>query len=245
MDWDYLAKLNKLAAVFTMSFAGGGVLRYDFTGRARELAGTIDTGQLLLAGANAALVDRLAKDVSEFEAAAGWWEANRDSVPSSAVAAVNKTLLEVEVSLNSSFTALDVRDLTVYPHQQVLHDVENLNAAIAALQPPTPDKGAALAALENVGLTVNGLSFSHDVYKASLAVHSSSWSGGLYWGSLGHLSPYLDVMPAYDVVTTGDYAGARASLTLMRNNELTELDGRLANIADILEKVTRQICALP
>jgi N-acetylated-alpha-linked acidic dipeptidase len=245
MDWGYEAKLNKLADVFVTKFAGQGVLPYSFADRASELAGTIDGTELLAAGADPGVVARLTGDLADFQSAAAWWEANRASVPARAMAAVNKTLLKLEVALNGNFTALDVWDLTIYPHQQVLLDLESLNAAIAALQPPTPDQGAALSALQNVGLTVNGLSFSYEVYKASLAVHAANWPGGLYWGALGHLAPYLDVMPEYDMVAGGDYAGGLAALLPVRSSEVAELNVRLAHMADVLESVTPRIEALP
>ena len=56
-------------------------------------------------------------------------------------------------------TALSPWDATIYPHQQVMGDIQGMQAAVAALSGPV-DTDAAFSALAGTYLTWYGVNFS-------------------------------------------------------------------------------------
>jgi hypothetical protein len=136
-----------------------------------------------------------------------------------------------------------VWDDTIYPHQQVMWDCQFLNGAIADLQQPVPAASSALANLENVALTWNGISFSYSVYLQELTRHDMSYYR-INWGAQGKQVNYVDVMPEYRSIQAGTYADALAGLLPMRAAEVADLNARLVKMCDVLESVTPQIDAL-
>ena len=244
MDYDYLATINKLTFGIASRFAeGGAVLPYDLSARAAELDGAVDGDALKADGADEATVDALEAAIARFVKRADAYQARAASIPARRAAVANVLLLNVEKRLNKAFTALDAWDTTVYPHAQVQYDIEQLDAALTALTDPV-DAAAATSALEDVGITLNALSFSYDNYKMQLAMHAPGYPGGLFWGAQGHLSPYLDVVPELGMVAGGDYAGAKASLTSMHDAEVAELDARLAAMTKALQPVNAVMPAI-
>ena len=144
----------------------------------------------------------------------------------------------MEKLLNRNMTALSAFDSTVYPHEQVLSDVQSLNAAITALEQATPDTGATLANLSNVALTYNGLSFSHDVYAFDLTRRLPNYYRAV-WGSEGHPIIYLDVIPECNAIAAGAWNQATVdSLMAKRNLDLRDLNCRLKAMANTLETAT-------
>ncbi|HEY5386788.1 MAG TPA: M28 family peptidase [Thermoleophilia bacterium] len=227
MDYDYLAKINKFTFGILRQFDGG-LLPYDLSARAADLDGNVDGAALIAAGAKPAVVNDLEAKIATFTTRATAYQARAAKIPAHRRTVANVQLMNVEKRLNRAFTALDVWDTTVYPHVQVQWDLEQLNAALAALAADPVDAGAAKAALEGVGITSpSGFDFSRENYQMQLAMHAPGWSGGLFWGAQGHLSPYLDVIPAWNKVDDGKYAAATASLSVMRDAEVRELNARL------------------
>ena len=105
------------------------------------------------------------------------------------------------------------------------------------------DASGALANLENVALTWNGISFSYPVYLQELTRHAMSYYR-IDWGAQGKQVNYVDVMPQYRSIQAGDYADALAALVPMRNAEVADLNARLVKMCGVLESVTPQIDAL-
>ena len=239
MDYEYLGKIAKFAYRLETSLDTL-LLPYDLQARAADLSGTIDATELETAGADTAVIDRVTADAAAFNDAVAAWKTR--GVPVGKEAAVSRALLCIEKTINKSFTALDVGDNTIYPHQQVLWDTQALNTAIAALK--APDATAALTALKGVGTTYLGLAFSHDNFKIQLSMHAPGFKG-LYWGAQGKLAPYLDVIKQYRAIEAGDLTTPLASLTAMRDGEVQLLNQRLEGIACVLERVTAQVNALP
>jgi hypothetical protein len=240
-DWQYLGQLAKFSQRFIRSFDQG-LLPYDLKGRADQLAGTVDATELLDAGVSPARVTRLTNDVATFQAEAQAFNDDRGSIPASQVRSVNKALMAIEVDVNSAFTALDCWDVTIYPHQQVLWDIQYLDAALAALQDPVDDD-AALSAMTSVGINFYGPPFSYENYLYALERHDPDYPA-LYWGAQGHLAPYLDVMPSYWNVKAGNYDVASAALSGQRADEVAELNARIDEMCDVIEDVIPQIQAL-
>jgi len=196
----------------------------------------VDAVALTAAGADPAIVDRLATAVRRFGRASEAYGARKGSIPEAAFAEANATLLEIERLINGNLTALSAWDWTVYPHEQVLGDVQNLDEAIAALQGQRPSR--ALSALGDVALTWYGLYFSHDVYTYDLERRLPSHPR-VTWGAQGHLIDYLDVIPQYRAIEKGRWdASTVRDLKRMRNGDLADLDARLDAMAQALEEVT-------
>lgn len=239
MDYTYLGKITKLSFRFVRK-ADKGVLPYDLKERADDLAGVVDGPALKAAGADDTKVDRLLAAVAKFQERAAAYQSRAASFNAKVFNRVNKRLVALEKRINSSWTALDAWDGTVYPHEQVLNDLQQLAVALAALDAPV-DKDAALDALANVGYTLAGLDFSYENYLMQLEMKQPGWWGGLYWGEQGHLSPLLDVMPAIDKIDDGKYAAAKASLDTMVAHEVDELNDRIDDIHSTLAWVNARL----
>ena len=238
VDWSYLATNAKMYFRLARDLDRG-LLPYSLKARADDLAATVDEAELVAAGADSALAAHLAKEVQAFSEAADAYEVARGTIPPEATGEANAVLLSLEKTINSNFTALSVWDATIYPHQQVLWNIEALDQVIGALQ-PIPDPSAAFDALASVGTTWFGLNFSYDVYQESLSWHAPGFPY-LFWGAQGHLATYLDVMPQWQMVAEGDYAGAAADLAAMRNGEIGDLNARLRAMTHVLRDVTPRV----
>jgi len=242
MDWPSLARFDKFL-MQVVSKLDKGVLPYDLPARADSLAGVLEGDVLKDAGADATAVDRVVCAVETFAAEAAAYEARSTSFKANKVNGrhgINKRLMAIEKKIHKAFTALDSWDSTVYPHEQVLYDIQQLQAALAALEPPV-DEAAALEALSSVGYTGAGLDFSHENYLMQLAMKQPGWWGGLFWGEQGHLSPLLDVRPTMADIESGDYDAAKATLESFTASEVEELNARLSAISDALDWVNSRL----
>ena len=73
------------------------------------------------------MVDRVVCAVETFGAEAAAYEARSTSFKANKVNGrhgINKRLMAIEKKIHNSFTALDAWDSTVYPHEQVLDDIQ-------------------------------------------------------------------------------------------------------------------------
>ena len=152
-------------------------------------------------------------------------------------------LMAIEKLLSSNFTALSWWDDTIYPHEQVLWDLQGVNAAIGALDRSQPQARAALDALAGVGYSYYGLLASEPVYLHELNRHDPDY-WAIAWGGQGHLPQPIDVMPEYRLVGSGDYDAALEGLYAERGSQIGQLNERLAAIADVLAAATPQVNAL-
>jgi hypothetical protein len=240
MDYDYLGKITKLGFRFVRK-ADKGLLPYDIKERSDDVTGVLDGAALKAAGVDGAVVDRVAAAAAKFQKRAAAYQSRAAKIRPRAYDRVNRRLIALETIVNRSFTGLDAWDSTVYPHEQLWNDVQQLNAAIAALDATPVDQAAALAALKNVGWTAAGLDFSYENYLMQLEMKQPGWWGGLYWGEQGHLSPLPDVVPAMNKITAGQYAAAKASLQGMLAMELDELEDRLDDISEVLDRLNARL----
>jgi hypothetical protein len=240
VDYTYLAKIAKF--IFRTEWAlENGLLPYDLSARAETLAASVDGGALADAGAHAATVTRLVDDVAKFSAACAAYDAGKASI--TRVDWANSQLIEIEKIIHDEFIALDCWDYTIYPHEQVFRDLQKLNASLDALAETTVDPDAAAGPLWDVGQMYYGLMFSYDAFVDDQQRHDPSYYR-IAWGGQGQLAPYLDLVAEYDQIYAGEYGAAKASLTDVRDSELSLLDERLAHMADVLEVVTPEIESL-
>ena len=150
IDWHYMADISKFIFRVEKPFNNGGLLPYGLRSRADNLADTVVPADLLDAGADPGAVSRLQNDVTAFQGAASAYEARAGSIPAAHFAADNASLLKIEKHVSRALTGLSPFESTVYPHEQVLLDVQSLNEAIADLQAQPADADDALSALANV-----------------------------------------------------------------------------------------------
>lgn len=240
VDYGYLAKIAKF--VFRLDWRlENGLLPYDLPARAETLAASVDGDALLDAGADPGIVSRLVDDVGAFTAACDAYDAGKDAIRD--IARANRKLLCIEKIIHDDFTALDCWDYTIYPHEQVLRDVQQLNASLEALGESTVDADAAAVPLWDVGQMYYGLMFSYDAFVDDQQRHDPGYHR-IAWGGQGQLAPYLDLVAEYDQIYAGDYAAAAASLATVRDAEVDLLNERLSAMAATLEKVTPKIVSL-
>ncbi len=192
-------------------------------------------------GARAGTVQRLDNALTAFSKAAHSFNTGQAAMGARA-AGVNTRLLRIDRALNRGLTALDWLDNTVCPHQQVQHDLEQLNAAVTALKAVPADETAARTAISAVDYTVYGVYFSHDLYLQELTHHRAGYPL-VTWGGQGHLAPAVDLMPVYDKVGV-DNAAALTGLQSAQKAELTVLNARLAKMAALLEHLTPRVKSL-
>jgi hypothetical protein len=162
---------------------------------------------------------------------------------SAPVASVNTGLLALEKKLNAAFTALDVWDGTVYPHQQVQWDLEYFNAAIGELSKVNPVAAKATGALDNLGFTWYGPYFSDEVYARELWRHAPDFPR-LTWGAQGKLPIFWNVMPQYRMIETGQFAAAEAQLEDMRTKQISDLNARLVAMTGVLDDAAALLAGL-
>lgn len=98
------------------------VIPYSFDARASHFAATWNAGKALGVGVDTQLVNDVDAAAAEFTALANEWALAKDSVPPGKVSRVNQLLLDTIKVVESGFTAMDVWEATVYPHEQALRD---------------------------------------------------------------------------------------------------------------------------
>ena len=233
MDWPFFGICSKFMYRMVQA-VDRPVPPYSLDARADELAAVCDAKPLTAAGADPQVVGRLTDAIADFKQSALALEARRASIPVAAQQAASRTLLAVEKQINSNFTALSWWDDTTYPHEQVLWDLQALNAAVSALTQPNPQQAQALKGLDDVGYTWYGTNFSPAVYDHELDRHDPDY-WGISWAGQGHLPQPIDVMPEYRQIESGAYGAALSGLTDERDRQTDELDARLARMAEVLE----------
>ena len=201
IDWEYMADLAKLVFRAQKSIDSG-VLPYSLETRADHLGANVDDAELLGAGADPAAVTRLTDAMAAFGDAAAWLEDNAAGLDPGAA---NPVLLKVEKKINRAMTALTPWDATIYPHQQVMWDIQGMQAAVTALSDDPVDTDAAFSALTGTYLTWYGASFSYPVFLKELTRHDPDYYR-INWGGQGHLPEPLDVMPEWQLIAAGDIA---------------------------------------
>jgi Iap family predicted aminopeptidase len=241
INYDFLGTQNKFQFEIAKELDTRGVIPLDLKARADELAATIDKDALLGLDVPAGTVARLEKALASFTKAADAFNARKADIGAPA-GGVNTRLLRIDRALNRGLTALDWLDNTVYPHQQVQHDLEQLDAAVAALEAEPVQEQAARDALSGVDYTVYGVYFSHDVYTQELTHHQPDYDL-VTWGGQGHLAPAFDLMPVYDKIGV-DNAAALTEVKTARDAELAELNARLAKMARLFRQLTPLVRSL-
>ncbi len=244
IDWAYVGQIAKFVYRLQVGLDTQ-LLPYDLKARGDELGSVVLPGELRSAGADPAAIARLQAAVNDFRTAANHFAARTSSIPASDIAAVNVALLGIEKEIGDGFTALTVLGDTVYPHEEVLADVQHLNTAISALDQPVPKPDVAAAALREIQGTFAVDTFDDEVTRSHLRRVTPGYYR-LSWGEQAHLAPLLDVIDQYYAVQNGSWAelGVITQLKALRDAEVAELNARLAGMSAVLEDVTPDVLGL-
>ena len=239
IDWSYFAKNVQLAKLCVDGLDKGvdGLLPYSFSARAGQLAGTADKQTLLDAQLDPDTVDAYSAAVDRFSAAAQQFDTAKGSIPADRVPRVNAAMVRLEAKLNSSMTALDGYDFTCYPHEQELWDLQYLETAIADLQQQAPDIDGATAAVDSVGRMYIDEFFGDAAYLRHLQVIRPTYYRANF-GALGHGAAYPVLNGVASMLAGGDATGALNELLLKQSALASDLDGRLASMTSMLNKVS-------
>ena len=243
VDFDYLAKVAKF--IFrTQRALDCGVIPYDLPARAASLSDSVDGAALKAAGADCALVEDLVCRIDAFTAACDTYDAGKDCITKpTKVKRANNKLLKIVRMVHDDFIALDAWDYTIYPHEQVLWDLERMNEVLAELDKDPVDPDAAATPIWDISQMYYGLMFSYEAFVDDQQRHDPSYDR-IKWGGQGQLAPYHDLVAEYEQIYAGDYAGAQASLTCVRDAQVELLNERLAQMIKTLKKVTPKVRAL-
>jgi Peptidase family M28 len=245
IGWDNMAAISTFVGGRLVPALDSGLLPYSLQARGADLAKAVTPGKLTQAGADPAMVTRLAAAIETFRTAANRYEARRSAIDPTAATRIHGDLRAIEKAINRSLTALDAWESTIYPHQQVLYDTRQLKLGLDALRKAVPKADDALAALTEVGKTWNSLYFSEAVYLHDLTrleQTPSNWR--ITWGAQGRLAPTFNLVPVMSQIRAGDYTAPQASLEEYWAQDVAELDARLGAMAEILETLAPQIDAL-
>jgi hypothetical protein len=239
-DYQLLGSYNKFMRRMVDQLDRG-LLPYSFKGTADALAATVSESRLVDDEVAPELAARFADDVAAFQAAGNDWDAHKATIPARHVPSVNAKLMAITKGVDKGLNALDAWDTTIFPHQQVMADLEALNQALDALK--VSDKATALAALQKVDLTWYGVNFSYETYLWDRSRHLPDFPI-LMWGAQGKLPAFLDVMPQYRQIEAGDFTTPVGPLADMRDAQLEDLSSRITAMCEVLEKATSHIEAL-
>jgi hypothetical protein len=242
VSYSFLAKNVKFQFELARSIDGG-LLPYRLGAQAKPLA-AMAKGDFAGEGVDAKVAGDFQAAAQVYATAAARFDARRKHVKAAGVPAANEALLAIEKKLNSSLTALDVWDDTIYPFQQSMVDLSGMNGAVAALGKAPADYTAALEALGTVNLTWYGANFSDSVYRTNLLQRVPTYAKA-NMAVLGHMAMTLDVMPEYrDVLAKKDAAPIIASLNAKIAAEQADVANRLQTLTTVLNDVTAQIKAI-
>ncbi|HQF53065.1 MAG TPA: M20/M25/M40 family metallo-hydrolase [Thermoleophilia bacterium] len=238
VDWEMTANMTKLF-MRLHRFTDARQLPYDFVGRADDLRDHFDPDELAEAGLTGRSVKALDAAITRFRAASRTFGASAAAItgPKRGPASRNPVMLRVAKKVVKGMTALDAWDYTAYPHEQAMWDNEYLAAALAALDEDPVDTDAAIDALTNVGINVNGVLFSPSVHRYDLTRHDPDYYR-VTWGKLGKLGNYFDTTPVMAKVEAGRYDQAQTQIRAMLRANIHDLDNRVATMAKVLNEAS-------
>lgn len=133
MDFEYLGQCIMMNAAIVMGLDQEAVIPYSFDARAQDFVQTWKRGMVLSTGVDPAIVEQISAEARKFAQLGRTWDMLRDSVAPSDVTEVNDLLLQTIVVVEDGFTAMEVWESTVYPHQQALLDCHWIQNAINEL----------------------------------------------------------------------------------------------------------------
>ncbi|MBW2543166.1 MAG: M28 family peptidase [Deltaproteobacteria bacterium] len=242
IDWQYFGTMAKLEFRLANELDRG-LLPYGLAYQADDLAASVNEEELGALGADAEVTKRLMGALRRYRESARAYEKRKSTLASVRHAELNRALMKIQQILGSNLTTLGREVTAVYPHQPLLADTLNIQKALQAIQSSPVDPEAAREALADVSLTPVGLRFSEPVYRTEM-----SWIDPNYerigFGRNGHVVSPIDVLPEFRQLEAGDAAGAITGLLEKKNAQIEELNARLAQMSEVIERVVPEIEAL-
>jgi aminopeptidase YwaD len=207
LDFDYLGDgCLFMNLAMTIELDQMEVIPYSFDARAAHFAESWIAGKALGVGADAELVIAVDAAAAEFATLAGEWATAKDSVPPGKIGKVNQLLLDTIKVVEDGFTAMEVWELTVYPHEQGLRDAFWIDVCIDRLSKENP--AAAKSVIKNLKWWVGTvwyydfMPFEYYIYDA-IALHSLD-----NWGEQTQLGEIVDtwrvIESLEEKIVTGD-----------------------------------------
>jgi Iap family predicted aminopeptidase len=242
IDWPYFGTMAKLEFRLAERLDRG-LLPYRLEHQADDLAASVNEEELRSLGVDPEVMDRFMAALGRYRETAGAYETRKSALPAARHAELNRALMGIEKTLGSNLTTLSPEVTAVYPHQELLADTQNIQKALEALRSSPVDPNAARQALADVFLTPVGLHFSEPVYRTEMRWIDPDYER-IGYGGEGHVVPPIDVLPELRQVEAGDIDAAVAGLLEKKGARIDELDTRLSQMSEVLERVAPEIEAL-
>ena len=207
LDFDYLGDgclFMNLAMAIELDRMD--VIPYSFDARAAHFAEAWNAGKALGVGADADLVSAVDAAVAEFTDLANEWALAKDSVPPGKVAMANQLLLEIIKVVESGFTAMEVWEATVYPHEQAMRDSFWLDVCIDRLEKGNP--AAAKSVIKNLKWWVGTvwyydfMPYEYYIYDSTMLHSPDNWGEQTQLGEI--VDPWRVIVSLEEKIATGD-----------------------------------------
>jgi Iap family predicted aminopeptidase len=242
IDWQYFGTMAKLEFRLAEELDRG-LLPYRLENQADDLAASVNEEELGALGVDAEVTERLMGALRRYRESAGAYEKRKSALPNGRHAELNRALMKIQKTLGSNLTTLGPEVTAVYPHQPLLADSRNIQKALVAIQSSRVDPEAARQALADVSLTRVGLHFSEPVYRTEMGWLDPNYER-IGYGREGHVVSPIDVLPEFRQLEAGDTTGAIARLLEKKDAQIEELNTRLSQMSEVIERVVPEIEAL-
>lgn len=208
------------------------VIPYSFDARAADFYAVWNVGKALGVGADPDLVNAVDDAAAEFAALADEWAVAKDSVSPGKLAKVNGLLLETIKVVESGFTAMQVWEATVYPHEQGMMDSFWLDVCIDRLE--MSNLAAAKSVIKNLKWWVGTawyydfMPYEYYISDATMLHSPDNWGEQVKLGEI--VDPWRVIVSLEDKIAAGDSDFAQEIQWLEEEKEVA-----LNNLEDGME----------
>jgi len=207
------------------------IIPYNLNARANNFLNLWNAGEVKSTGVDASLVDAVTSAAMEFKSLAQQWEMAKRNVDPAMIDYVNERLLQAVSIISDELTAMDVWEISVYPHQQPLTDCIWLDKAYDVLRESDVDTGrsAQIFLMSWVGTVWYYLYVDYEYYwNDAVSLHSPD-----NWGEQVQLGEIVDT---WDVVESLEYKWINkiADFDAERIRLMEEKQVALGNLEDAL-----------
>jgi len=241
MDYAYLGTVAKYDFRLLQGLDSG-VLPYDLSKRADQVAFAFPGSKLAEAGVSKKAIAGVQAAASSFSKAAYAWDARRMATPEADVAAVNEQLVAIEKTINRTFTGRTAWDWTAYPQEQPMIDAIHLDNAIKAAEAgnvPRAQRQITWFVGTNWYLEV----FSPEVVRQDMTRHYADYEH-IAWGAMGSPPLTFDCIDEWLQLGNGQVAQAIEGLKPERARAQNDLRMRIAGMTAVLKDLTTRVNAL-
>ena len=249
IDFRYLRQTAEFVARVMVELDRAPLMPFDFGRRVDNLADRIDYRTIAdLLGPRDPRIAAFRGAMDRFSEASAAYEAAARRVPRDMVPRFHAHGREATRLSLSGFTALNVWDFTVYPHEQLEMDAVHLGMAIEDLRAGRVQGG--LRHLEWwVGQSWYIPRMSYGPFLEEMLHHDAALADGtvhvggpksIAWGGQGHLPPYWDLWRPYRSILEKASAGERdfsAEIRILEDTRAEAIRHYGARLSEMLELV--------